>query len=106
MQETWNCTVMRLQKNALCDLIKCYYIIREVYTVRKILVYLKKYTFESITAPLLKLLEALLELIVPIVVASIIDRGIANGDSAYVVKMVLLLLLMGGVGLAFSLTAQ
>ena len=106
MQETWNCTVMRLQKNALCDIIKCYYIIREVYTVRKILVYLKKYTFESITAPLLKLLEALLELIVPIVVASIIDRGIANGDSAYVVKMVLLLLLMGGVGLAFSLTAQ
>lgn len=74
--------------------------------VRKLLVYLKKYTFESITAPLLKLAEALLELIVPIVVASIIDRGIANGDTSYVVKMVLLLLLMGGAGLAFSLTAQ
>ena len=74
--------------------------------MKKTLVYLKKYTFESVTAPLLKLLEALLELIVPIVVASIIDRGIANGDSPYVVKMVLLLLLMGAVGLAFSLTAQ
>lgn len=97
---------MRLQKNTLYDIIKHYYIKREVYTVRKILVYLKKYTFESITAPLLKLLEALLELIVPIVVALIIDRGIVGGDSAYVVKMVLLLLLMGGAGLAFSLTAQ
>ena len=68
--------------------------------------YLKKYTAESIVAPLFKLIEALLELTVPIVVALIIDKGIGGGDDGYVVKMCLLLLLIGAVGLAFSLTAQ
>ncbi len=72
----------------------------------KLLKYLKKYTAEAITAPLFKLLEALLELAVPMVVASIIDRGIAEKDTAYIVRMSLLLLMMGAVGLAFSLTAQ
>ncbi len=74
--------------------------------MKKLLKYLKKYTGEAITAPLFKLLEALLELTVPIVVASMIDRGIAIGDRPYIVRMSLLLLLMGAVGLAFSLTAQ
>ncbi len=74
--------------------------------MKKLLKYLKKYTGEAITAPLFKLLEALLELTVPIVVASMIDRGIALGDRPYIISMSLLLLLMGAVGLAFSLTAQ
>ena len=68
--------------------------------------HLKKYTLESILAPLFKLIEALLELTVPIVIARIIDIGIANGDKGYVIKMCLLLVLIGAVGLAFSLTAQ
>ena len=68
--------------------------------------HLKKYTLESILAPLFKLTEALLELTVPIVIAAIIDRGIADSDKGYVVKMSLLLVLIGAVGLAFSLTAQ
>ncbi len=74
--------------------------------MKNVFKYLKKYTAESIVAPLFKLIEALLELTVPMVVASIIDRGIGGGDRVYVVKMCLLLLLIGGVGLAFSLTAQ
>ena len=74
--------------------------------MKNVFKYLKKYTAESIVAPLFKLIEALLELTVPIVVASIIDRGIGGADKGYVVKMCLLLLLIGVVGLAFSLTAQ
>lgn len=74
--------------------------------MKDLLKYLKKYTGEAIIAPLFKLFEALLELAVPIVVAGIIDQGIANGDNAYIVRMCLLLLLMGAVGLAFSLTSQ
>jgi len=74
--------------------------------VKYVFKYLKKYTAESIVAPLFKLIEALLELTVPIVVALIIDKGIGGGDDGYVVKMCLLLLLIGAVGLAFSLTAQ
>ncbi len=72
----------------------------------KLLKYLKKYTVEAILGPLFKLFEATLELIVPLVVASIIDNGIKSGDSSYIFKMCLVLLLLGVVGLAFSLTAQ
>jgi ABC-type multidrug transport system fused ATPase/permease subunit len=68
--------------------------------------YLKKYTVESILAPLFKLIEALLELTVPIVIARIIDIGIAGNDRTYVLKMCLLLVLLGAVGLLFSITAQ
>ncbi len=74
--------------------------------MRHLFKHLKKYTLESILAPLFKLTEALLELTVPIVIARIIDIGIANGDKGYVIKMCLLLVLIGAVGLAFSLTAQ
>ncbi len=74
--------------------------------MKKLLKYLKKYTAEAIIAPLFKLLEALLELAVPIVVAAIIDKGIVGKDQPYIIRMSLLLLLMGAVGLAFSLTAQ
>lgn len=67
---------------------------------------LKSYRKEAVLSPLFKLLEASLELVVPLVVAQIVDRGIATGDRGYVVKMCLLLVLFGVVGLAFSLTAQ
>ncbi len=72
----------------------------------KLLIYLKDYKKQTVLAPLFKMLEALLELFVPLVVAAIIDTGIAGGDSSYVVRMVLVLILLGAVGLAFSVTAQ
>lgn len=74
--------------------------------LKKLLVYMKAYIKESILGPLFKLLEALLELFVPLVVAAVIDKGIAMGDRAYIVKMCLVLVLLGFVGLAFSITAQ
>ncbi len=67
---------------------------------------MKGYGRDCILAPLFKLLEASLELIVPLIVAAIIDVGIAGGDTAYVWRMSLLLVLFGLVGLAFSVTAQ
>ncbi len=67
---------------------------------------LKRYKKETVLAPLFKLLEASLELIVPLVIAAIVDRGIAVGDKSYIVKMCLLLALFGVVGLGFALTAQ
>jgi len=74
--------------------------------LKKLLVYLKDYIKESILGPLFKLLEALFELFVPLVIAAIIDTGIENGDTGYIVKMCLVLVLLGFVGLAFSITAQ
>ncbi len=76
--------------------------------MKRMLVYLREYVKESVLGPLFKLFEATLELIVPLIIASIIDNGINadTPDSAYVVKMSLLLLLLGAVGLAFSVTAQ
>lgn len=70
------------------------------------LCYLKEYKKESVLGPLFKLLEATLELFVPLVVAAIIDTGIGNQDRGYVVKMCLVLVLLGLIGLAFSVTAQ
>lgn len=67
---------------------------------------LKTYKKETVLAPLFKLLEASLELIVPLVVAQIVNVGVASGDKGYIVKMCLLLVAFGVVGLAFSLTAQ
>lgn len=72
----------------------------------KLLVYLKEYKKESVLGPLFKLLEASFELLVPLVMASIIDTGIKNGDSRYVFLMGGVLLLLAVVGLAASLTAQ
>lgn len=68
--------------------------------------YFKGYIKESVLAPLFKMMEALLELFVPLVVAAIIDKGIGLGDRAYIVKMCLLLVALGFIGLAFSITAQ
>lgn len=67
---------------------------------------LKKYRREAVLAPLFKLVEALLELIVPLIMAQIIDRGIAMGDRGYVLQRSALLLLLGAAGLGFSVTAQ
>lgn len=75
--------------------------------MRKLLRYLTgDYLRETVLSPLFKMLEALLELFVPIVVAAIIDTGIENGDGGYVVKMCLLLGALGLIGLGFSVTAQ
>lgn len=74
--------------------------------MKKLLVYLKNYKGESVCAPLFKLLEAVFELIVPLIVASIIDRGIADGDRAYIVQMCLVLVGLGVVGMVSAITAQ
>ena len=74
--------------------------------MKKLLCYLKEYKKESVLGPLFKLLEATLELFVPLVVAAIIDTGIGSQDRGYVVKMCLVLVLLGLIGLAFSITAQ
>lgn len=74
--------------------------------MKKILVYLKGSRLQCVLAPLFKMFEAILELFVPLVVAAIIDTGIGNSDKNYIIKMCLLLVLLGAVGLAFSLTAQ
>lgn len=72
----------------------------------KLFVYLKAYIKECILGPLFKLLEAAFDLIVPLVIAKIIDNGIAMNDSLYVVKMCGILICLGFAGLAFSVTAQ
>jgi len=74
--------------------------------VKKLFPFLRPYRKESILAPLFKLLEALMDLIVPLVIADIIDRGIANGDKVYILERFIFLLLLAAVGLAFSITAQ
>ncbi len=68
--------------------------------------YLKDHLFESIMGPLFKMTEATFELIVPIVMAKIIDVGIKNGDSSYIIKMGAVLVLLGLLGLLCSVTAQ
>lgn len=72
----------------------------------KLLVYLKDYKKESVLGPLFKLLEASFELIVPLVVASMIDVGIANRDRGYILKMCLIMAALGLIGLTCSVTAQ
>ncbi len=72
----------------------------------KLLAYMKNYKKEAVLGPLFKLLEALLELLVPLVIAAVIDTGIAGGNREYVIRMCLLLVGFGIVGLVFSITAQ
>ncbi|MDD5945117.1 MAG: ABC transporter ATP-binding protein [Clostridia bacterium] len=74
--------------------------------MKKILVYLKDYKKESVLAPLFKMLEAVFELFVPIVMSKVIDVGIANADKGYVVHMCLILIALGIIGLTCSITAQ
>ena len=74
--------------------------------MKKLLIYLKDYKKESVLAPLFKMLEASFELIVPLVVTQIIDVGIANGDSGYILRMCLIMVALGLIGLTCSITAQ
>lgn len=74
--------------------------------MKKLLVYLKHYVKETILGPLFKLLEASFELIVPLVVAQIIDVGIASEDSSYIITRVLIMIALGIVGLVCALSAQ
>lgn len=74
--------------------------------MRKLIRFLSRYKLESIVGPLFKLLEASFELVVPLIMASVIDTGIRNADSGYIYRMGGLLVLMGVLGLVCSLTAQ
>lgn len=74
--------------------------------MKHLFIYLKDYKKETVLAPLFKLLEALFELFVPLVMASIIDKGIAHNDTGHIVKLGTVLVVLGIVGLISSLTAQ
>ena len=74
--------------------------------MKRLLSYMCAYKKESILGPLFKMLEASFELFVPLVVANMVDVGIANGSVSYVVRMGGLLLLLAIIGLTCSLTAQ
>lgn len=74
--------------------------------MRSLLIYLRNYKKETVLAPLFKLLEASFELLVPLVMAAVIDNGIANNDKPYVVRMCLIMVALGIIGLVCSITAQ
>lgn len=74
--------------------------------MKKLLTYLRPYAKECVLSPLFKLFEAILELFVPLVMAAIIDTGIANKDKTYVLSMCGVLVLLGAVGLIAAVTAQ
>lgn len=74
--------------------------------MKQLLVYMKGYAKESVLGPLFKLLEASFELLVPLVMAAIIDTGVAGADRGYILRMGGVLLLLGLVGLAAAITAQ
>lgn len=74
--------------------------------MKKLLCYMKGYGRECVLGPLFKLLEASFELIVPLIVAAIIDRGILAADRGYIVRMCLVMAALGAVGLVSAVTAQ
>ena len=74
--------------------------------VKKLLRFLNGYKKEVVIAPAFKMLEAIFELIVPLVVASIVDKGIGNKDQTYIFKMCGILILLAAVGLTCSVIAQ
>ena len=74
--------------------------------MKKLLVFLRDYKKETVLAPLFKLLEASFELLVPLVMAAIIDKGIGNADKGYIGRMCFVMILLGVVGLVCSITAQ
>lgn len=74
--------------------------------MRKLLIYLKDYKKESVLAPLFKMLEAIFELFVPLVMSAVIDVGIKNSDKPYIIRMCLVLVALGIIGLVCSITAQ
>ncbi|MGP1613273.1 MAG: ABC transporter ATP-binding protein [Catonella sp.] len=74
--------------------------------MKKLLIYIREYTMESILGPLFKLFEACLDLVVPLVMAYIIDKGIGGNDKSLIIRLCLVLVGLGFVGLTFSITAQ
>ncbi len=74
--------------------------------MRHLFVYLKNYKKECVLAPLFKMLEAIFELFVPLVMAAVIDTGIAGNDIPYIVRMCMVMVLLGVIGLVCSVTAQ
>ena len=74
--------------------------------MKKLLKYFKNYRVEAICAPVFKIIEAIFELLVPLVVAKIIDVGIPSGNKGYIVGMCGIMILFGAIGLASTLTAQ
>ena len=74
--------------------------------MKKLLVLLKDYKKETVLGPLFKLLEASFELFVPLVIAAIIDIGVANGDTNYIIKMCLVLVALALIGFVCAITAQ
>lgn len=74
--------------------------------MKKLMIYLRDYKKESVLAPLFKLLEAFFELMVPLVMANIVDKGISQGDNSYIFKMGLCLVALALVGLVSAVTAQ
>lgn len=74
--------------------------------MKELLIYIKEYTKECISGPFFKLLEACFDLAVPLVMASVIDKGIASGDRGYIFKYGGLLILLALIGLTCSITAQ
>ena len=74
--------------------------------MKKLLKYFKNYRKEAICAPVFKIIEAIFELLVPLVVAKIIDVGIPSGNKGYIVGMCGIMILFGAIGLASTLTAQ
>ena len=74
--------------------------------MRKLLRFMDGYRLRAVAAPLFKLFEAIMELLVPLIVAQIIDTGIATGDRGYIVRRIILMVVFGIAGLAFAVTAQ
>lgn len=74
--------------------------------MKRLLRYLKNYKKELVFGPFFKLLEAIFELIVPVVMANIIDKGIGNNDVGYILRMIGVIVLLGVCGLGFALTCQ
>ena len=78
----------------------------EVIALKKLLKYLKGYEKQCVLGPLFKLLEATFELLVPLVVASIVDTGISTGDRGYIIKMCAVMIALGIIGLVMAVCAQ
>ena len=74
--------------------------------MKRILQYFKNYKIKAVMAPLFKMLEASFELLVPLVMAAIIDNGIAQNDKPYICKMAIVMVGLGLIGLLCSITAQ
>ena len=74
--------------------------------MKQLLKYMKGYEKQCVLGPLFKLLEATFELLIPLVVATIVDTGIGSGDKGYIVKMCLVMVALGVIGLICAVTAQ